>query len=276
MKKLLVLSTFAVFSSFSFAQNQNPVFDDFAKLKKTQAIEADYSAFLKSETTSYLAQAPSNFDKTVSQYFIVVDSSFKKQNLLLAFWDANTQSFQLSSNMTKVSTGRTGSVHHYITPTGWVEQIPDNGTYRAQGTKNENGIRGYGVKGMRVWDFGWQNAYTGWLKKPELRQIRMQMHATDPQFLEQRLGNPASAGCIRLSAETNQFLDNHAIIDKKIEGSSQAWTLKKDRTPVANEGSFVLVINSDSPLAKAEAKTDTTASTASTPVADIKAPTTVK
>lgn len=87
-------------------------------------------------------------------------------------------------------------------------------------------------------------------KKPEVRQIRMQMHATDPQFLEQRLGNPASQGCIRLSAETNQFIDNHAIIDKKIEDSSQSWTLKKDRTPVSNQGSFVLVVNTDNAYAQ--------------------------
>lgn len=250
MKKLLLLSAFVLCSNFSFAQTTPQVFDEFSKLKKTEVIAPDYTQVLKSEVTSYLSKTPETFDKSVSQYFILVDAAFKKQNLLLAFWDSNTQTFQLSSNMTKVSTGRTGSVHHYITPTGWVEQIPENGTYRAQGTKNSNGIRGYGAKGMRVWDFGWQDATTGWLKKPEVRQIRMQMHATDPQFLEQRLGNPASQGCIRLSAETNQFIDSHAIIDKKIEDSSQSWTLKKDRTPVSNQGSFVLVVNTDNAYAQ--------------------------
>lgn len=253
MKKLFIFSAMAVLSHFAMAQPQTTVdknlsaFEDFAKLKKSYVVTPDYSDKLKSEVSSYLNVAPTNFDKKLSQYFIVVDSSVKKQNLLLAFWDSNTQSFTLSPSMTKVSTGNTGRVHYYITPTGWVEQIPQNGTYRAQGTKNENGIRGYGAKGMRVWDFGWQNAYTGWMKHLEIHQIRMQMHATDPQFLEQRLGNPASQGCIRLSAETNQFLDNHAIIDKNIENSSMAWTLKKDRTPVNNEGSFVLVVNSDKP-----------------------------
>ena len=247
MKKLFTFSSLAIFSSIALAQTPASVFEDFAKLKKSNTVNSDYNQILTKQVNSYLSQAPATFDKKLSQYFIVVDSSVKKQNLLLAFWDSNTQSFTLSPNMTHVSTGNTGRVHYYITPTGWVEQLPENGTYRAQGTKNENGIRGYGAKGMRVWDFGWQNAYTGWMKRPEVHQIRMQMHATDPQFLEQRLGNPASQGCIRLSAETNQFLDNHAIIDRNIEKSSMAWTLKKDRTPVDNEGSFVLVINSDKP-----------------------------
>lgn len=247
MKNFLVLVSLISVSQFSFSQNLTSIFQEFSQFKKTEIISQEYNSLLKNEVTSYLSKAPDTFDKNISQYFILVDASFKKQNLALAFWDSSTQSFQLSPNMTKVSTGRTGSVHHYITPTGWLEQIPDNGTYRAQGTKNENGIRGYGAKGMRVWDFGWQNAYTGWLKKPEIRQIRMQMHATDPQFLEQRLGTPASQGCVRLSAETNQFIDNFAILDRKIEGTSQAWTLKKDRTPVPNEGSFILVVNTDQP-----------------------------
>lgn len=253
MKKLFIFATMALFSSFSIAQTQitsnksSSVFEDFSKLKKSQVITSDYNDTLKSQVTAYLNIVPSTFDKKTSQYFIVVDSSFKKQNLMLAFWDSTTQSFQLSSNLAKISTGRTGKVHHYITPTGWLEQIPENGTYRAQGTKNSNGIRGYGVKGMRVWDFGWQNAYTGWMKRPEVHQIRMQMHATDPQFLEQRLGNPASQGCIRLSSEINQFLDNHAIIDKNIENSSMSWSLKKVRNKVENQGSFVLIVNTDKP-----------------------------
>ena len=39
-------------------------------------------------------------------------------------------------------------------------------------------------------------------------------------------------------------------IDKKIEDSSQSWTLKKDRTPVSNQGSFVLVVNTDNAYAQ--------------------------
>lgn len=252
MKKIFIVAAFALLSNFAIAQNQTTpeklsiVFEDFSKLKRSEVVTPEYNNTLNSQITAYLNIVPSTFDKKLSQYFIVVDSSFKKQNLMLAFWDSSAQSFHLSSNMAKISSGRTSKVHHYITPTGWLEQIPENGTYRAQGTKNKNGIRGYGAKGMRVWDFGWQNAYTGWLKNPEVRQIRMQMHATDPTFLEQRLGSPASQGCIRLSSEINQFLDNHAIIDKNIENSSMSWSLKKDRpNKVENAGSFVLIVNTD-------------------------------
>ena len=35
-------------------------------------------------------------------------------------------------------------------------------TGHTQGTFNENHIRGLGLKGMRVWDFGWQWATKGW------------------------------------------------------------------------------------------------------------------
>lgn len=269
MKKIFLLSTFTILtlaSHITVAKNNQPmnnvsnishsainqessstsvVFEHFSQLKKSQPVSPEYNQVLQKEVTSYLNDAPATFDKSLSQYFVLVDSAFKQQNLIVAFWDSNTKTFQLSPTMTKVSTGRTGSAQHFITPIGWVEQLPENGTYRAEGTKNQNGIRGYGAKGMRVWDFGWQNAYTGWLKKPEIRQIRMQMHATDPQFLEQRLGNPASQGCLRLAAETNQFIDKHGLIDRKIENSTQAWTLRKDRTSVANAGSFVLVINTD-------------------------------
>lgn len=244
MKNFIVLFSLSILSISSFAQSEN-TFSEFSKLKKSITIEKDYFSDIESLVKENFNQLPNSFDKNTSQYFVVVDSSFKKQNLLLGFWDSTKQSFNLSSSMTKISTGRTGSVHHYITPVGWIEQIPENGTYRAEGTKNENGIRGYGIKGMRVWDFGWQKAYTGWLKNPELRDIRMQMHATDPQYLEPRLGQPASKGCVRVSAETNQFLDKFAILDKNIENSSQSWALKKDRTPVKEEGSFILVINSD-------------------------------
>jgi hypothetical protein len=33
---------------------------------------------------------------------------------------------------------------------------------RTEGTYNENPIRGYGVRGMRAFDFGWVPAKRGW------------------------------------------------------------------------------------------------------------------
>jgi hypothetical protein len=38
----------------------------------------------------------------------------------------------------------------------------DNPDYRSKGTYNKNHIRGYGLRGLRVFDFGWQFAQRGW------------------------------------------------------------------------------------------------------------------
>jgi hypothetical protein len=111
------------------------------------------------------------------------------------------------------STGTTGREQHFITPVGVFDHDGATLDYRAQGTKNENGIRGIGAKGSRVWDFGWQSAQTGWLKNPEMRQIRMEMHATDPDYLEPKLGHPQSKGCVRIGAGLNKFLDHYGILD---------------------------------------------------------------
>ncbi len=95
--------------------------------------------------------------------------------------------------------------------------------YRAEGTLNENGIRGLGAKGMRVWDFGWQVAMKGWNAgpgKPDRIPIRLMMHATDPDRLEQHIGHPASQGCIRIPAAMNRFLDRHGVLDAEYERSA--------------------------------------------------------
>jgi hypothetical protein len=43
--------------------------------------------------------------------------------------------------------------------------------------------------------------------------MRLQMHATDPDFLEKRLGERASNGCRRISATLNRFIDRYGLID---------------------------------------------------------------
>lgn len=63
-----------------------------------------------------------------------------------------------------VSTGKPGTFDHFITPTGVFSHSMDNMDFRAEGTYNENGIRGYGVSGMRIYDFGWVDAQRGWGK----------------------------------------------------------------------------------------------------------------
>ena len=43
--------------------------------------------------------------------------------------------------------------------------------------------------------------------------MRLQMHATDPDHLEQRLGTAQSKGCIRIPASLNEFIDRHGVLD---------------------------------------------------------------
>lgn len=84
--------------------------------------------------------------------------------------------------------------------------------YRAEGTFNENHIRGIG-KGIRAWYFGWQPARKGWTSDEEPADIRLLLHATDPDYLEPLLGRPASKGCVRVAAAMNRFLDHYGLLD---------------------------------------------------------------
>ena len=53
--------------------------------------------------------------------------------------------------------------------------------------------------------------------KPDRTPIRLMLHATDPDKLEQRIGRPASEGCIRVPTMMNRFLDRHGVIDAEYE-----------------------------------------------------------
>jgi hypothetical protein len=77
--------------------------------------------------------------------------------------------------------------------------------------------------------------------------MRLQMHATDPAFLEKRLGERASNGCIRISATLNRFIDRYGLIDADYEQVAQhgrlLWVLRGDRTPVATPGRYLMVVD---------------------------------
>lgn len=175
-----------------------------------------------------------------SQYIVVVDRNKDTQILALAYYNKEDNTVEFT-NFSSVSTGNNRQ-GHFITPLGWFENVVEHGSYRAQGTKNSNGIRGYGKKGMRVWDFGWQQAQAGWKNKTDVRDIRLQMHATDPDVLQKKLGTPQSQGCVRVHESVNKFIDNFGILDKHFE-EEKYWALSKDRQPVENAGSYILVID---------------------------------
>ena len=157
----------------------------------------------------------------------------------------------------RVSTGSTGRFDHYITPRGVFHLTDAILGFRAEGTLNENGIRGLGAKGMRVWDFGWQVAMKGWDAgpgKPDRIPIRLMMHATDPDKLEQRIGRPASQGCIRIPTAMNRFLDRHGVLDSEYERAAVTsirfrTLLLPGRAPSVLAGNTLIVVDSAAPAA---------------------------
>lgn len=150
---------------------------------------------------------------------------------------------------TPVSTGQAGRRGYYLTPLGVFAHTDAILDWRAEGTVNENGIRGLGLRGMRVWDFGWQEATKGWRADGERGAIRFLLHATDPDRLEQRLGQPASQGCVRIPAAMNRFLDRHGVLDADIEAAARkdprfAALLLQEREPTPLAGRLMVIVDS--------------------------------
>jgi hypothetical protein len=184
------------------------------------------------------AQAP-------SQYFVYVDRNPGRQLVFLGVYDAATGIIELlGGDLASTGLLRRGK-DSFLTPTGAFEHLPENFGYRAQGTKNENGWRGLGGKGSRVWDFGYQQSPREFRQGVYESQMRLLMHATDPDQGEPRLGGMDSKGCVRVSANMNRFLDRRSILDRHYERLASEkpdlWLLASDRSPVSAPGSFMLV-----------------------------------
>ena len=184
------------------------------------------------------------------QLIVVVDRSVKVQELALVL--AQPAGPYEVIGAVHVSTGQQGRFDHYVTPTGVYRHTTAILDYRAQGTYNENHIRGLGLKGMRVWDFGWQWARKGWspeVGKPLEIQIRLEMHATDPAVLEQRIGRTASQGCVRIPSTMNRFLDMHGVLDADYEQAAVTdiryrALLLRERTGSVLAGDALVVVDS--------------------------------
>ena len=119
------------------------------------------------------------------QLVVAVDRNRHRQELCILLARTNAPWQVIGGS--KVSTGQAGRRGYFITPTGVFLHTDAIIDYRAEGTFNENRIRGLGLKGMRVWDFGWQSAIKGWTTGHEWGEIRLLLHATDPDYLEPRL-----------------------------------------------------------------------------------------
>ncbi|MFT8467329.1 L,D-transpeptidase [Acetobacter syzygii] len=208
-------------------------------------VSAAYKAAWVALARQQLAQAGYVLDRP--QVLVVVDRNPKVQRLCLILALPSDEDWQVIGS-TKVSTGTTGRKYYYITPTGVFPNSAERLGYRALGTKNENGIMGNGTTGMRVWDFGWQWTEKGWLASREKAQIRLEMHATDPVYLEQRLGHTASEGCIRIPSSLNVFIDRHGLLDVEYEQWAAvdrrfAALLRKDRVASPIAGLAVVVVD---------------------------------
>ncbi len=146
-----------------------------------------------------------------------------------------------------VSTGSPGRFEHFETPLGVFNHSLNNLDFRAEGTKNKFGIRGCGRKGTRIYDFGWVPAAKGW-GNGAMSVMRLQMHATDPNLLEQRLGTAQSKGCIRIPASLNELIDRYGVLDldylEKTDDGRRLWVLRSDRTPTLWPGRYLAVIDS--------------------------------
>jgi hypothetical protein len=181
-----------------------------------------------------------------SQIIVLVDRSPKLQALLLFYVDANLTTELIGA--APVSTGRVGEFDHFETPIGVFEHTIDNLDFRAEGTKNEFGVRGYGARGMRIYDFGWQQARKGWGDR-SIATMRLQMHATDPTLLEPKLGTVQSKGCIRIPASLNRFIDRYGLLDADYESAMQRgrsfWVLSPNRAPTPWSGRYLVVVDTE-------------------------------
>jgi len=180
-----------------------------------------------------------------TQFIVLVDRSPQVQAVVL-FWRSLTGESVLIG-ASPASTGRPSGFEHFETPLGVFDHSVANLDFRAEGTRNELGICGYGARGMRVFDFGWVPARRGWGKKDE-GTMRLQLHATDPRLLEARLGTRQSKGCIRIPATLNVFLDHYGILDADYERAladgRNLWMLPPDREPTPWSGRYLIVIES--------------------------------
>ncbi len=185
------------------------------------------------------------------QLLVVVDRNPQIQQMRILLAQPPGKPWQVIGG-SKISTGQAGRRYYYITPTGVFPHTDGILDYRALGTFNENHIRGLGLKGMRVWDFGWQTAHKGWREDGEPGDIRLLLHATDPDYLEQRLGRPASQGCVRISTAMNRFLDLHGVLDADYERNAASdlrinALLLPERRPSRLAGNAMVVIDSSQP-----------------------------
>lgn len=180
------------------------------------------------------------------EYVVLVDRAANVQALFVYFRASADDPWQMIG-ASPVATGRPGEFDHFLTPLGVFLHSPANMDFRAEGTMNQNGIRGYGKRDMRIYDLGWVDGERGW-GKGGYSPMRFQMHATDPDRLEPLLGIRHSKGCVRIPASLNVFIDHHGVLDAEYEAlvasGKSLWVLHPDRQVTPWAGRFIVVVDS--------------------------------
>lgn len=230
---------------FAGALHAAPLAREFARevdlrLRVPQPVRDEYAARLAAALEHYglMPAAP--------QYYVLVDRSPRVQAGFV-YWYGFDRTWQFVG-ASPISTGRPGEFEHFVTPLGVFAHSLAHRDFRAEGTRNSLGVLGYGVAGMRVFDFGWVDAERGW-DEGGMSPMRLQMHATDPELLEPLLGAVAhSKGCIRIPASLNAFIDRHGLLDADYEAAAAAGrrlaVLREDRVPTLFPGRWLVVVDS--------------------------------
>ncbi len=230
--------------------------EDGASLAITFQTEVDRRLDLPLEAQARYAQLLDNalivsgMQIMTSQYVLVLDRNPNVQAIFVYWLDSQAASDRFRFiGAAPASTGKPGKFDHFITPLGVFAHSLDNRDFRAEGTRNKLGVRGYGRKGMRVFDFGWVQAQQGWGRGGQ-GPMRLLLHATDPDRLERHLGRPMSKGCVRIPATLNTFIDRYGLLDADYEqalvSGKKLWVLLPDRMPTPWPGRYLVIVDSES------------------------------
>ena len=119
-----------------------------------------------------------------------------------------------------VGTGLPGKYDHFLTPLGVFHHSPDNMDFRAEGTTNENGIRGYGHRDMRIYDFGWVDGERGGARAACRRCASRCMRPIP--IASKRCWASGTRGCVRIPASLNTFFDQHGLLDDDYQARVEA------------------------------------------------------
>lgn len=221
------------------------------RLHRLERLDPAYYDFVRRDVHNRMAAAGVSFQ--TPQYFVWADRNITAQFILVGFYDPSSDHIEfLGADLMSSGNIEKGG-DYFLTPVGVFENLVENFSYRALGTPNQEGWRGLGSKDSRVWDFGYQKSTKKYKTGETISEMRLLMHSTDPDRGEPRLGRTDSKGCVRISHGLNRFLDTYAILDSNYEQWAKtkrdSWLLRKDRTPVAYPGKYLIVGESPPSLA---------------------------